>query len=509
MAIPDYQALMLPLLKRADLGGLLLAYNLTVVLRNPKLLLYLALAIAFATLIPFLGSVPGLHGDEAWAGVRASEILHGARPLLGMNEYTGPFHQYLIAAIFSFAGYSVTALRLTTAICFLLTVPIYFWVAKFLFDEWTAAIAALVLVTCPFFMGYGRIATENFALNPLLALASVALLMPTRRPLSLLSGICLGLGCWNHVIFFAWALSLLFTAVCFYRAKIFRSYHFYFCLIGWFLIAGVRALAGLPSINSGGMQLSSIFERIYEWPMIFAQTLHGDSLFLRFTGAIKMATPQILAPVIVAGSIFNLYRHFKRPLPFERHVLMLLFFVLSLFVITAVISPGNSDRYFLLPLFCAPLLVAVFFRQITLQRDFAPIVVLAIFLGLQLARIEINYFQSFIESGGREAEFSLGSMRETSNHFVDTKALGDKLRSLGAQRVLAEFFISMPLQFYSLGSAGNAIIRCDNAHCIKPYLGQEFYAVTYNGGINRLSPNYFGSPERVSADEHFTIWKVK
>src|SRR5580704_12381894 len=107
---------------------------------------WLATTIAGAILFPYLGSVPGLHGDEAWTGLRAFEILHGLRPLLGMNEYTGPFHQYLVAGIFQMVGISVTSLRLMTAVTFLLTVPLYFRISKLFFDEWTATSAVLLLV---------------------------------------------------------------------------------------------------------------------------------------------------------------------------------------------------------------------------------------------------------------------------------------------------------------------------------------------------------------------------
>src|SRR5437899_1608718 len=114
---------------------------------NPRVLLWLAIAIGVVTLFPFLASVPGLQGDEAWAGLRAVDIVNGLRPTIGMNEYTGPFHQYLIAALFGLIGHSVTALRLITAMSFLLVIPLYYRVSHYFFDEITAAIAVLVLVT--------------------------------------------------------------------------------------------------------------------------------------------------------------------------------------------------------------------------------------------------------------------------------------------------------------------------------------------------------------------------
>jgi 4-amino-4-deoxy-L-arabinose transferase-like glycosyltransferase len=483
---------------------------------SPRFLLWLAMAIALAMLLPFLGSVPGLHGDEAWAGLRAAEILHGLRPLLGMNEYTGPLHQYLIAAVFSITGFSVGALRLTTAICFLVIVPIYFRVARFFFDEWTAGIAVLILVTCPFFVAYGRTAHEVFALGPLFAFAAMGLLVKAScgRMTCFFAGVLLGLGCWNHFIFFAWVISLFLTSVCFYRANVFRSGQFSWSLVGLALVGIARIFVRLPSLEPLPNFVESGLRRLKEWPIVFAQILHGDELFLRFTGTVKMSSFQILVTLIVAGSAVNLYRHFKRPLSFDQPLLTLLFFFLSLFIGSAFICPGNSDRYFLFPLFCAPLLAAVFFRQFTIHCwKFLPIAMvgLGVFLCLQLARTEINYFQSFWEYGGREAKFSLGSQPETSNHFVRTDSLGGKLRELGARSVVAEFFIAEPLKFYRLGDPSfPRVFPCDSAECVATNFGQEnLFAITYNDGVIRLTPEQLGATEQVYADSHFKIFKIK
>jgi 4-amino-4-deoxy-L-arabinose transferase-like glycosyltransferase len=490
--------------------------NIEMNIKSPRLLLGLAAAIALAMLLPCLGSVVGLHGDEAWAGLRAAEILHGLRPLLGMNEYTGPFHQYLIAAVFSMTGFSVGALRLTTAICFLMIIPIYFRVARFFFDEWTAGIAVLILVTCPFFVAYGRTAVGEFALGPLFALGAIGLLVETSRGRAacFFAGVLLGLGCWNHLIFFAWVISLFLTSVCFYRANVFRSREFFFNLIGLTLVGIVRIFVPFPSLDLQSSFFESALRRLKEWPIVFAQVLHGDELFLRYTGTVKMSSFQILVPLIVAGSVVNLYKHFKRPLSFDRPLLMLLFFFLSLFIGTAFICPGNSDRYFLLPVFWAPLLAAVFFRQFTIHcGKFLPIAMvgLGVFLCSQLARTEINYFLSFLESGGREAKFSLGSEPETSNHFVRTESLGGKLRELGARSVVAEFFIAEPLKFYRLGDPSFPLVfPCESAECVAAKFGQEnLFAVTYNDGLIRLSPEQLGAAEQIYTDSHFKIFKIK
>jgi hypothetical protein len=67
--------------------------------------------ISAVLLFAWLDTVPGLHGDEAWVGLRANDIVRGDRPLLGMNGYTGSLHQYFAAFAFRFFGMKVWSLR--------------------------------------------------------------------------------------------------------------------------------------------------------------------------------------------------------------------------------------------------------------------------------------------------------------------------------------------------------------------------------------------------------------
>src|SRR5882724_2651512 len=61
-----------------------------------------------------LALFPGLHGDEAWAGLRALDF-GASRTLHGMTDYTGSLFVHLIAAQFFVSGASVFNLRLPGA----------------------------------------------------------------------------------------------------------------------------------------------------------------------------------------------------------------------------------------------------------------------------------------------------------------------------------------------------------------------------------------------------------
>lgn len=79
----------------------------------PISLILLLLIYLLSVMTVNLSSFPGLHGDEAWFGLNAREIIHhGTRSLQGLNTYTGSFYSWLIAQTFPLLGIKVFSLRL-------------------------------------------------------------------------------------------------------------------------------------------------------------------------------------------------------------------------------------------------------------------------------------------------------------------------------------------------------------------------------------------------------------
>ena len=132
----------------------------------------MALAVGAVQLVPFLEILPGLHGDEAWAGLRARALAGGQVTVYGVTTYTGPIQHYLLLPILEAFGYRVWALRSLTVLASLLSIWLLFLTLRRLFDAQLAGIAALLLASMPWFVLYGRTATEHFTLNPVLALAA-------------------------------------------------------------------------------------------------------------------------------------------------------------------------------------------------------------------------------------------------------------------------------------------------------------------------------------------------
>lgn len=169
-------------------------------------------AMVIAGLLVRLDSFPGLHGDEAWVGLRALEQQdRGMFTLRGMNGYTGSLFPEIVSLVFSVVPAGIGSLRLAGAILNGLALIL---TALTLRKRGTAALCfMLAMGSSLLFIFYSRVAWEVNALqNLLLALILLALsrlldqARSSRRWLFLLL-LSFSVGSWNHAIFVAAALS--------------------------------------------------------------------------------------------------------------------------------------------------------------------------------------------------------------------------------------------------------------------------------------------------------------
>jgi 4-amino-4-deoxy-L-arabinose transferase-like glycosyltransferase len=480
--------------------------------------LILSLAIGAATLFPARSTIPGLHGDEAWVGLRASEILHGARPIVGMNNYTGPVHQYLVAILFHFFGSSVSILRLATPITSLITLILFHRVIKRLFHESVANSSVLLLVSAPFFTGYGRLANEVFALNPFLAVTGIFLIIETPGKsltlsnfLSFLSGICLGLGVWNHAIFAAFPAALFLAALARRGTALFRSPQLYASILGLVMVLGLRiSLGSAPDIGLNARLHVALLHRLIEWPSVFLQLAHGDLLYQRFAGQVIWKTPNLVVIIVILALIARFTNKRRDPLQLNQFEIATIIFAAALFLGTLFLCPSNSDRYFLLLLYLVPLFLAFALAeifQISSLRPFAPSI-FAILILLQLSRTGVNYFFSQATTGGRPSSFLLGSQEETSNHFMRTDSLYQELAAQNTKNIYAESLLAWPLQFYDLDNHHFNGVVTEDLTPTKP--AQRIHsaktrAVLYAGGIRQTGPDRFPDFKVLSQDSRFII----
>jgi hypothetical protein len=516
-----------------------------VTLRQSAAVLALSLCIAAVLLCSRLSVIPGLHGDEAWAGLRAHAIWNGERSLKGMNEYTGPVYEFLMAPWLGLLGYRVFALRLPTSMASLLTAVLYHRVIGRLFGPATAALATMTLVSLPFFTAFGRLAGENFALNPVLAVGSVLLLLdsgsasrgahgPAKHASVRLfcSGLCMGLGTWNHAIF--GSVPLAVAAAAFQRGgmSLVRRTSTYAVGAGCLIALVPRVLIQLtgylppdPGQPASALPehaapldllrhfLHGLLNRLSDWPGLFLQIAHGDILYRRFAGELALSSPNLLAVLVGAGFISMwTMRTPGREGDGRARALQVTVFGSVLFASTLVICPGNSDRYFLLPLYLIPVYVAAVFERLWNAARLKgpsgwPLWIFAIFIGFQLTRTAFDYFASQERSHGRASILLLGRQAETSNHTIRTDGLYRQLVALGATSVSAEFFIAEPLRFYDLERRHFLMVSIDEQTVSgpTPQSPPGSYAVFYSGGLRRNLPERYRALELVSEDAQFVV----
>ena len=436
-------------------------------MRSPQGLLAIAIGLAALQLIPFLDRLPGLHGDEAWAGLRTHAILGGQISVYGLTAYTGPVHQLLLVPVLETFGYHVWALRSLTVIASLLSVWLFFEVVRRVFDAQIAGISALVLASMPWFALYGRGATEHFALNPVLALAATCCLLAAtdtrgwkRDALASVGGVLLALGTWNHLIFAPVPLVLGIVAFTARHRSMIPPRMVAAVVVGFLIAALPRILALLTDreANQPGLSgyasvaLSGLATRVLESQALFAATMHGDVLYRRYTGEVLWPTPWVAPTLLAIAAILIACRPRRETQPLFKNARQVAGYLALFSVLTLAIVPESADRHFLLVHYFVVPFIAIPFRLAISGRT-APALgaaALGAFLVFNIGRTVGNFYAAHLSSGGTLATFQLGRKMETSNHFVRTDLLYEHLQALGVQDVYAEFFIAFPLAFYDL-----------------------------------------------------------
>lgn len=488
-------------------------------------LLALSAALAAAFLFPFLGKIPGLNGDEAWLGLKVGEILAGNYPFCGLRFYTGPLHYYLLAPFLQGFGYTVGSLRLFTAITSVISVGVYFLVLRRIFDAITAALAALLLVSSPWFVTYGRTAWAFNALAPVLLLTSIYFFLHAldrhgrvRNRWIVLAVATLALGVWNHILLLTIpAVLLVFAWLCL-RERQTR------------VLTAIYALAGgsigiIPHLWCGSIDAKSewftllyvssvgFLTRLMEWPGLFLRIIQGDVLFLRFTGEVVFPGSIIDVLFFILAISYVFVRALREGASKTAVYRGLLIGFLGVYLVTLSISPGNSERYFLLPLYFVPLIISLFFLEI--MRRFrwqrSAWLIVGILVAFNSMRIVRNYFIVSLASGGKSAQFFMGSMPETTYHVVRSQKIYEILTTLNAKRIITNFFIGMPLKFYDINNRrfDEVDVRDGFPLWTDERLAPGTYAVTYTDPVHRDALSAHSELELMYEGEDFLIYKAR
>jgi 4-amino-4-deoxy-L-arabinose transferase-like glycosyltransferase len=173
-------------------------------LRHELALVLLLLLISAPPRLLGLDSLPpGLWHDEAYEGIDAVRIVAGARPVFLPENYgREPLYAYVMAGLIALGGPGVVAVRATSALFGLVTIPAaYFW-GRVFFGPAVGLLTAALTAASYWLLQGSRLGMRPIALPLFLALASSFVWLAARRgrPWAWpLAGLCLGLSLYTYL----------------------------------------------------------------------------------------------------------------------------------------------------------------------------------------------------------------------------------------------------------------------------------------------------------------------
>ena len=482
-------------------------------------------AIVVAGLLVRLNSFPGLHGDEAWVGLRALEQqARGMFTLRGMNGYTGSLFPEIVSFVFSITPPGAGSLRLAGAILNGLALGL---TALALWKRGAAALYfALAMGSSLLFLFYSRVAWEVNALQNLL-LALVLLALPhlldqsrsSHRWLFLLL-LAFSLGCWSHAIFVAAALSfaaatllvafkwpgessarllligqlnLLVQIVLFARhfvgdgafatralpamlaglGVIALATHAYVRIEGQILPHAMKALTDRRVARTASVLLVGFIALSLAASPIgdvsFFGTVSGVILLERVVsylpGPIEMIALHLRMVLLLALFAAVALRSLRAKPSGPEQLLLPLFclWTIAYFPALRLSISSVADRYYIIPQFL--LFVAIALAIDSLRANWKIPAIALLLVGFIHAQVT-TFREAFREDDRPPFElFDYAGYTDTSRHFMRLDALTNELKSRATCRVeSSSFFIVQPMRFLMAAGqpcTGNGAVRVE------------------------------------------------
>ena len=176
-------------------------------LRASRLDLAIVVALTAIAAVPRLVLLdqipPGLHGDEAWTGINARQILDEGwiGPYVGsaLGYPSGPL--YFAAVVIKLFGETLYSVRLSMALLGIVTIPLAYLTFRVMFDRTLAVFAGIFLAVGLWHLHFSRIAFPiiSWPMMLLLTLFVFFLGIQTKRWLFYgLAGLALGAGIYSY-----------------------------------------------------------------------------------------------------------------------------------------------------------------------------------------------------------------------------------------------------------------------------------------------------------------------
>jgi hypothetical protein len=427
-------------------------------------------ALTLALLLFEHASVPGLHGDEAWAILRARQIAAGYRPLSGMNEYSGALFEYLISVVIAFRPQAISAGRTVSVVLNLVALAAITALARWRhpsgsISKWTMLLTGTSIP----FVTLSRFGIEVTALTPSLYFGGLWLATRAncssraRWPMGIGAGLLLSLTIYNHGVSIAVIAATLVGFTVSFGRRLISAPASGPMAVGF--LAGLAPTvaqfwrAGGSAVASHGSPLlaPATWRDLVHVPSVLAGCLDGDLLFQRFCGQNLLIVRPFFSVTLVLATAGCLYRWQSKNL--SRIDLACLSTWLLTCCFACLISPGLAPRYLMIPLLCAPYLLARSIHATLANEPGATgrtrpalrSALLGAIACLQLFYLASNYFVAFGRSGGTASVFPIGErLLETSSHFLATRLLHQQLLARGVRTVVGNDLIVWPLEVHDL-----------------------------------------------------------
>ncbi|RKH36546.1 MULTISPECIES: hypothetical protein [Corallococcus] len=472
----------------------------------------LALGLSAAVMMVHdFASFPGLHADEAWAGLRALEHLErGFFTLHGMRYYAGSLYPYALSLVFKARGASVESLRLPGLILNVAGLGILL----LLLLRQSARSAGLFVALCCtslLLLLEARIAWEVMAWNLfgmacLVAVAHAFLVRGSTSALTAFLFFAVSLvGVLNHFVFVSWSLAFaLASAVLWWRGRASAPTSRFFvlnavglapvfiaCVLQWRLdddsfrhhpTLVLSSLVALPLLATGLWRaLVPVLERhtpsLQAW---CSARLEGSRVRKPHVWLMVVLVPFLIMHAIgLLGVLGNdvLYRRlFGYVPPLALRIAGLLFVgVLIVAVVVACLrtvrafrqdatDPHGAFWALVLPLYaaCFPLFTSRESPRHYLLLTLALFYAGAVLIPSHLPRIRTRLLAvSLVFAAATQAvawwnlgspprpplDFRIGWRKETSKHLQDIAPVYALLKREGICHYEGDFFIQQPLEF--------------------------------------------------------------
>ncbi len=458
------------------------------------------------------GRYPGLQADEAWAGLAALAIQeHGLTTPHGMTDYTSPVFPWILAKSFDVASPGIGTMRVFTAALAACGLFFVLFGLVRTAGQRTGGLFLSLFASSLLWTWYGRVAFEVIGLQDMLlgvVIATTLGFAATGRLPFLAGAACLyatGIGIVNHLIFVIVPASLATATLLLVLARrgdarSERLFVFAFInvamsgilvaaklavgqelfvehrrmiLAAFFCLPGAIALVyrfTAPGLERAMARAASqLSERrpviVASWMLagaglVYALTHHGVALvqiyssiplLQRFASLTPIAAVQLplyaWAGVLSVLTIWTVIRvgtpaRVRDSSPFA--AFLALWFV-AVLVWLAIATTGNSIRYYRIPVLFAFLAISVGSGD----RSGRAVFRLAALAMVPAVALNALAFRETIKGSPRPPiDFRVGSMEETSAHFISLDEFVETMRREDTCEFRTHYFIAEPMRLH-------------------------------------------------------------